>query len=164
MLTPSTLSTLLDADPPIAVSIFLPTHVRGSDVRQDPIRLNNLITIARHRLRALGTPAVEVDAFLAPAADLVRDYEFWKHQSHGLALFLDGAEARHFQVPITLPEQVVVKPGFHLRLLLPAVVRDGMELIQVDSLDQVLSAALLPPAAAVAPILPTTGVVAPLHG
>jgi ATP-dependent Lon protease len=47
---------------------------------------------------------------------------------------------------------------------LPAVVRDGMELIQVDSLDQVLSAALLPPAAAVAPILPTTGVVAPLHG
>ena len=37
---------------------------------------------------------------------------------------------------------------------LPAVVRDGMELIQVDSLDQVLSAALLPP----------SGGIAPLHG
>jgi ATP-dependent Lon protease len=47
---------------------------------------------------------------------------------------------------------------------LPAVVRDGMELIQVDSLDQVLSAALLPPAAGVAPLLSPAGGVAPLHG
>jgi hypothetical protein len=112
MFTRSTVSRLLAADPPLAVSIFLPTHVRGSEVRQDPIRLNNLIAIARDKLLAIGMPPVEADAFLAPAAELVGDYEFWQHQSHGLALFLDGSETRHFQVPITLLEQVVVGRGF----------------------------------------------------
>ena len=39
MFTPSDLSDLITADPPVAVSAFLPTHVRGVEVRQGPIRL-----------------------------------------------------------------------------------------------------------------------------
>ena len=137
MFTRSTVSRLLAADPPLAVSIFLPTHVRGSEVRQDPIRLNNLIAIARDKLLAIGMPPVEADAFLAPAAELVGDYEFWQRQSHGLALFLDGSEARHFQVPITAPKQVVVGPGFHLRALLPAVAADDSFVVLTLTADRV---------------------------
>src|ERR1700738_3765936 len=38
----------MDARP--AVSIFLPTHIAGREIRQDPIRLKNLLSSAADRL------------------------------------------------------------------------------------------------------------------
>ena len=35
-----------------AISIYLPTHVAGREVRQDPIRLKNLLSAAAERLKA----------------------------------------------------------------------------------------------------------------
>ena len=56
MFTRSDLATLLADPSPLGVSIFLPTHTRGSEVRQDPIRLKNLTSRANEELRAAGLP------------------------------------------------------------------------------------------------------------
>ena len=81
MFTRSDLNALMEAAPPLGVSIFLPTHVRGREIRQDPIRLKNLAAEAREKLGAAGVGPAEADALLAPAMALVDDYVFWQHQA-----------------------------------------------------------------------------------
>lgn len=54
MFTRSDLNALTDAAPTLGASIFLPTHVRGSEVRQDPIRLKNLAAEAHAKLVSAG--------------------------------------------------------------------------------------------------------------
>ncbi len=110
---------------PLAVSIFLPTHVRGRETRQDPIRLKNLTTQAHDNLMAAGISPADGDTLLAPALELLDDHPFWQHQSQGLALFLGTGTAHRYKVPIPLTEQVVVGPGFHIRPLLPILAADG---------------------------------------
>jgi hypothetical protein len=95
----SDLTALTDVATKLGVSIFLPTHVRGNEIRQDPIRLKNLAAEARDKLLAAGLARASADEMLAPAAALVEDRKFWQHQSRGLALFLDGGGARHYKVP-----------------------------------------------------------------
>ncbi|MGH3218500.1 MAG: hypothetical protein ACRDPY_07180 [Streptosporangiaceae bacterium] len=129
MFTRSDLSSLMAADPALAVSIFLPTHVRGAETQQDPVRLKNLVTRARGQLLAAGMPAAEAGAFLSPATALIEDYEFWQHQDQGLAVFVEGTGERHYRVPVTLDEQVVVGPGFRVRALLPVLAADGAFLV-----------------------------------
>lgn len=137
MFTRSDLAALMDAAPGLGVSIFLPTHVRGSEIRQDPIRLKNLAAEARDTLLAAGLAPADVEGMLAPAAALVEDYTFWQHQSHGLAVFLDGVGERHHKVPFPLPERVVVGPGFHVKPLLPVLAADGAFLVLTITADGV---------------------------
>jgi hypothetical protein len=54
-----------------AVSLYLPTHVAGREIRQDGIRLKKLLAQTADRLHAEWRRS-ETDAFLAPAASLVR--------------------------------------------------------------------------------------------
>ncbi len=125
MFTRSDLATLLADTPPLAVSIFLPTHAHGREVRQDPIRLKNLSTQAHDALVAAGVRPLDADTLLAPALALIDDYPFWQHQDQGLALFLGGGAVHQYTVPIPLVEQVVVGSGFHIRPLLPILAADG---------------------------------------
>ena len=137
MFTRSDLDALTENAPPLGVSIFLPTHVRGREIRQDPVRLKNLVSEALDKLGAAGVQPAEAEALLAPAKALVEDYRFWQHQDQGLALFLaDGGMRRH-KVPITLAEQVVVGPGFHVKPLLPILAADGAFLVLTITADGV---------------------------
>lgn len=129
MFTRSDLTKLMTAAPSLGVSIFLPTHVRGREIRQDPILLKNLVTEAREKLLAAGWQRGDVEAVLAPATALIDDYQFWQHQDQGLALFLGDGEMRRYKVPISLAPQVVVGPGFHVKPLLPILAQDGAFLV-----------------------------------
>lgn len=106
------------------VSIFLPTHERGPQTKQDPIRLSNLLDEAE---RDLGNSAngTEIYALLEPARKLLKDEDFWLHQSRGLALFLSPEELRIHRVPMELREKVVVSSRFHVKPLLPLLTGDG---------------------------------------
>ncbi len=113
------LSDLAAVDGSLTVSVFLPTHVRGSEVRQDPIRLKNLLSEARDLLESRGVRASELDSLLAPGWSLVEDHAFWQHQDQGLVVFLSNRGLQRFSVPVPLEEQVVVGTQFHLKPLLP---------------------------------------------
>jgi hypothetical protein len=125
LFTQTNLATLWAHAPRLGASIFMPTHIRGAQIRQGPIRLLNLLTEVYDELTAIGLREAEAEAFIAPAQSLIDDYEFWQHQDQGLALFLDSEGLQQFRVPLPLTEQIVVGPGFHLRPLLPLLVADG---------------------------------------
>ena len=117
---------LADACTEHCLSICLPTHRAGSETRQDPIRLKNLLDEAADLLAKAGLPADEVKWRLEPARALLDDPAFWQQQSEGLALFLGAPGTfERFRVPMTLPEQVVMGPHFHVVPLLPLLDETG---------------------------------------
>ena len=52
------------------VSIFMPTHFKGPETQQNPIRLKNLLREAEQRLVELEIRPAEARELLAPAAAL----------------------------------------------------------------------------------------------
>jgi hypothetical protein len=118
MLLRQDLDELVTTERRPAVSIYLPTHVAGREIRQDPIRLRNLVAQADERLagnwRSSGRAAL-----LAPARALVDDEFFWRRQEGGLAIFLAPEFSRVHKLPDPVPEQVVVGDHFHILPLLP---------------------------------------------
>src|SRR5690606_3179384 len=101
------------------------THVKGREIRQDPIRLKNLSDEAEEKLIAFGMRRPEARDILAPARDLVGDEGFWRYQDEGLAVFLAPDFSRILKVPIEVPELAVVGHRFHTKPLLPALAFDG---------------------------------------
>src|SRR5438309_9726878 len=95
------LDELLPIEAKPAVSLYLPTHVAGREIRQNAIRLKNLITQTAERLHA-GWRRSEIDALLAPAASLVEDDQFWRHPENGLAVFLAPGFSRVNKLPIAV--------------------------------------------------------------
>lgn len=108
-----------------AVSIFLPTHVAGREIRQDPIRLRNLLNGARTALEEGGMDGRDAAALLQPGFALVDDGEFWRHQDQGLALFLAVGRSLVHKLPIPVEEAAHVDDRFHIRPLLPVLEADG---------------------------------------
>lgn len=125
MFTHDDLTALIRVSPTLGVSILLPTHVKGDETRQDPIRMKNLLSQARDGLLSTGLTPSQAEAFLAPATALVGDSAFWRHQELGLAVFLHGGQASIHKVPLPLQERVVVGPGFHVRPLMTVLAGDG---------------------------------------
>ena len=107
------------------VSIYLPTHKTGRDVRQDPIRFKNLLSEVQARLRERGMRDLAVNDFLAPVRGLLDDDEFWQHQSDGLAVFRSPDEWREYRLPLRFSELAQVDDRFYLKPLLPLISQDG---------------------------------------
>ena len=120
------LERLLAVDTAPAVSIFMPTHIAGREIRQDVIRLRNLIAKAQDELcEKHGMRRPDAESFLQPVTALLDQGEFWRHMDRGLAVFLaKGVTAIH-RVPIELQEEVCVNSRFTLRPLLPLLADDG---------------------------------------
>jgi Bacterial archaeo-eukaryotic release factor family 7 len=104
---------------PFCVSIFLPTHRAGQEIRQDPIRLKNLAKQAETKLISGGLRAVKAREILAPARNLTRRAGFWRTQEDGLAVFLSQGFFQYFRVPLALEEIVFVGQHFDVGPLLP---------------------------------------------
>ncbi|MGQ9367347.1 baeRF3 domain-containing protein [Azospirillum sp. ST 5-10] len=119
------LGRLVAVDTAPAVSVFLPTHVAGREIRQDTIRLKNLLGDAVERLTAQGLRRPDAEALIAPALRLLDDAAFWRHQNEGLALFIAQDLFEAHRVPIGLPEEVVVSQNLAVRPLLPLLAADG---------------------------------------
>ena len=102
-----------------AVSIFMPTHHAGAaEIRQDPIRLNNLLNEAETRLTGRGLRRPDAEALLEPAAELIDSPDFWQHRSEGLALYLARGFMRFIDLPYQPEERLSIGPNFRLRPLL----------------------------------------------
>lgn len=125
MITRSTILELLEQAGNPSVSIFLPTHEKGEEVQQDPIRLKNLLKKAENKLADMELDARKIEDFLKPARELLDRPLFWQHGDRGLAIFLTEEGARHFKVPLDVPEQVYAGSRFLITPLLPMIALDG---------------------------------------
>jgi hypothetical protein len=112
------LDELLAIEAQPAVSLYLPTEIAGREIRQNAIRLKNLITQTADRLHAEWRRS-EIDPFLARAASLVDDDDFWRHPENGLAVFLAPSFSRVHKLPLAVAEEEVLGTHFHIKPLLP---------------------------------------------
>jgi hypothetical protein len=115
----------LAAPPDTSVSFYLPTHRRGPDRRQDPIRFDNLLRRARAELEATGWRDRDITDLLAPAADLLADQAFWANLDHGLGVFVRHQDLVTCRLPDQVDEIVAVADRFHVTPLVPLLTPDG---------------------------------------
>jgi len=137
LLSQSEFKSLSQSASDYSTSIYLPTHVAGPETRQDPIRFKNLLGAAEETLLQAGMDKQAVQEMLAPGFDLIDRYDFWQHQSHGLAVFLTPASMRLYRLPLTFESLVVVGDRFHLKPLLPLYSSDRYYYILALSQNQV---------------------------
>lgn len=118
------LKNLVANPEPPCVSLYMPMHKAGPEIRQNPIRFKNLVREAEERLDAIGIRHTEALNLLKPAMELDRG-DFWEHQDQGLVIFISQKLFRYYCLPIEFPELVVVGEQFHLKPLLHLINNDG---------------------------------------
>jgi hypothetical protein len=136
LLTIEELKTLVQQPRNICVSIFLPTYRTGAGTQQNPIRFRNLIREAEERLIASGWRADDAKDLLQASKEL-DNYEFWQHQSDGLAIFRSLDLLQYYCVPLKFEELVVVNNRFYLKPLFPLFSHDGHFYILALSQNQI---------------------------
>jgi|AntDeeMinimDraft_5_1070356.scaffolds.fasta_scaffold04491_2 hypothetical protein len=125
MITEETILTLVEeADNP-SISIYLPTHVKGEEVKQDPIRFKNLLNKAEEQLQENKIDQTEIDALLKEPRKLLDQPLFWQHADKGLAVFITEDQFEYYRVPLNFKEQVLVEDHFLITPLLPMTTMDG---------------------------------------
>jgi hypothetical protein len=127
-LTAADLRTLAENGGVPKVTILLPTHRKGAEVRQDPVQLRNLVDQAEHRLAEEGH-GDSIDAVLSPVRELIADTSFWQHQCDGLAVFASPDVHCWFRVPLELPVSLTIGESFHVAPLTPLLSGDGAFLV-----------------------------------
>lgn len=141
MLTREDFLSLLEPQGGPAISVFLPTHEAGPEIRKDPIRLKGLLRKAEE---AIGDRRKARD-LLAPAWKLIEgDASEWRHMRRGLAIYAAPDFHRMLKLPGRVEEQVIVGSRFAIRPLLPfldegrrfhllAVAQSSISLFDADS-------------------------------
>lgn len=107
------------------VSIFVPTHRGGPEVKQGPIRLKNLLKEADKELSAKGMRAAQIAELLEPAQKLCENAGFWRYQSDGLALFRSPEKFLYFRLPLRFDDLLVVTDRFHVKPVMRLFTEDG---------------------------------------
>ncbi len=128
--------TLIEEPNGICVTIYMPTHRLGVETQQNPIRFKNLLRQAEEQLINSGLRSQDVKDLLQPAEE-IDEYDFWQHQSDGLAIFIANNVFSYYCLPIDFPELVVVTNRFHLKPLLSLLTTDGLFYILALSQNQV---------------------------
>jgi hypothetical protein len=119
------IKALLEQPKQNSISIYMPTHPAGREVRQDPIRFKNLIKVAEARLIDAGLEEQDANALLERAHELDNP-EFWQELGeHGLAIFISNDIFRYYSLPLEFDELVVVTDRFHIKPLLPILNGNG---------------------------------------
>ncbi len=119
------IKTLIEQPKGNCVSIYMPTHPAGPEVRQDPIRFKNLVKEAETRLIDAGLEQKDAIALLEKSHELDTQ-EFWEHKGEpGLAIFISDNIFRYYTLPIDFQELVVVTDRFHIKPLLPILNGNG---------------------------------------
>jgi len=117
------------------LSIYLPTHRRHPDWKQDPVRFRALLQRARELLAAT-YKSRDAEAFLEPLREL-EGQRHWEHSLDGLALFCSEDSTAAYRLPIPVPELVVVAETYHTKPLLRFLRSNGRYLVLSVSQNQV---------------------------
>ncbi len=109
-----------------SISIYLPTHLKGEEVQQDPIRFKNLLNKAERKLaEEFNVPQVDIDEMLEEARDLLNKPEFWQHGDKGMAVFITPGFFETYRIPLDFKEQVLIENHFLITPLLPMTTLNG---------------------------------------
>ncbi|MHB0958541.1 MAG: baeRF3 domain-containing protein [Pirellulaceae bacterium] len=119
------LKELAEASSEPAVSLYMPTVRAGREIRQNPIRLKNLIKQASAQLSERGMQEDQIRRLLGKTSSLDEHNDWWQHQSDGLAMFLGPDRFNCYRVPLAVEERVTVGKRFHVRPMVRLLQDDG---------------------------------------
>jgi hypothetical protein len=119
------IKTLMQDTHDPCVSLFLPIERVGPSVRQNALRLRNLLRDLTRQLERYPRFSSRKAELLAPLLTLPDDEEFWIGEGQGLALFRNLEQIRCYQLPDRVKEQVIIASHFYLKPLLPLLGSDG---------------------------------------
>ena len=127
ILTKTEIEKLSKYRQPNAVSIFIPTHRFGEDTLEgkDALNLKNQLKEVSHKLEENGMHPNEIEKYLQPARDLLKESKYWRNQSDGLAIFINGDVFEKFEIPVHFEAFNYVSDEFYLKPLMPFFNENG---------------------------------------
>lgn len=125
MVSEKTISELINQDGKLFVTIALPTHKKGEESKQDPIRFKNLLNKAAEKITAFHSNNRTSEKFLKPAKELLDKPIFWSHLDSGMVVYLTEDFFKVFKLPYEVEEQAYVNDHFLITPLLPMTSLDG---------------------------------------
>jgi len=125
MVSDKTVDEILEQNGNPLITITMPTHKKGAEVQQDPIRLKNLLAQVEGQLKEKGMKQPEIDELLKEAQDFLDQPRFWTHQDHGLVFYIAKNHFSYYRLPYTLEEKVYVNTHFLITPILPMLSMDG---------------------------------------
>ncbi len=117
------------------LSIYLPTHRRHPEWKQDPVRLRALLQRAKELLETR-YKSRDAEAFLEPLRQL-EGQPHWEYSLDGLALFRSETSINVYRLPMQVPEIVVVADTYHTKPLLRFLRSNGRYLVLSVSQNEV---------------------------
>tara|TARA_R100001143_G_scaffold63592_1_gene73059 strand:- start:187 stop:1314 length:1128 start_codon:yes stop_codon:yes gene_type:complete len=126
MVSEKTINELINQDGEIFVTIALPTHKKGEESKQDPIRFKNLLNEAGRKLEGKISGNGNIEKLLQPARELLEKPLYWSHLDRGLAVYITENSFRVYKLPYSVKEQVFVNDHFLITPLLPMTSMDGI--------------------------------------
>lgn len=109
----------------VSISIYLPTHRKGEEVQQDPIRLKNLLAEARKQLKDKNVADKRIEKLLEEPRKLLDQPSFWRHNDKGLALFISEEDFEYYRIPHSFGERVMISDHFLITPLIPMISLEG---------------------------------------
>ena len=121
------------------ISVYIPTERAGKrvDEKHGQLRLKNSLKDLRSRLEQEGLSENEIKETLCGAEGLLDDIQFWRNQSDGLALFIQGSIMHHYSLPVHFKEYTCVADHFYLLPVIPLFNDDGKFYLLILSLQRV---------------------------
>lgn len=120
------IKTWYEVDDPTCMSVYMPAHRGGTDIRQDQIRFKNLTQQVQDTLKKRGYRDGDIDKLLAPVHELRQDTPLWQHMSDGFVIFRSENHFSYNQFPVSFEEMAVVQHRFHLKPLIPLLTGNGL--------------------------------------
>ncbi|MFZ2258974.1 MAG: hypothetical protein WAV55_12770 [Clostridiaceae bacterium] len=105
----------LNTDGP-KISIFMPTHRREPDNRQDAIAFKNLLKELEEKLK--GLPEHSFKETMTALYDLQRETTFWNNSKDGLGILATKDKIQKFELAYSVAPSVKVGDSFHILPLL----------------------------------------------
>ena len=139
MITSNDLLKLAEMKGSPSISLYIPTHRVGNETLEgkDSLNLKNQLKEVRQQLMHQGMKVNVIDELIKPVSDLIKDGEFWRHQSDGLAVFLSHEFFGKFPVPLNFEETNYISDEFYLKPLMPLFNRDGQFYLLSLKMDEV---------------------------
>lgn len=125
MVSEKTIHELIEKNSDVSVTITLPTHKKGEESKQDPIRFKNLLTEAAEKIKEINSKNGFADNLLKQARQLLDKPLFWSHLDKGLAIYISTDRFDVYKLPYEIEEQVFVNNHFMITPLLPMTSMDG---------------------------------------
>lgn len=113
----SHLQSLIADQPGHCLTIFTQTQRGGSE--QNLIRFRHQLDAAEDMLKKLDVPEGDATNSLKAPRALLKDVDYWKSMSDGLATFIQGKSCQMFRLPLKFDNEIYAGKHFHVKPLIP---------------------------------------------